>query len=465
VFVPPCANDSGSAIGTAVDAQVALGGPCRLEWDVYSGAEFEFDTQPDPARWSERPADSAALAARLADGAVVAWVRGRAEIGPRALGHRSLLASPLHPRSRERLNAIKRREDYRPVAPCCLLEEQHRWFDSDRNDPYMLFFANVITDALPAVTHRDGTARVQSVGPEGDPALRALLQATAAHTGYGVLCNTSLNYPGLGFINRASELFRYCQQNEIADIVIENTWYRRNGPGPRPALVPSAAQKPLDVPLELNRNDPEIAAIGSEQTGLQLIALALDRLGLEDLSDTDVLDVGCGVRFTQAILNSSIPIGTYTGVDVDADVIEFLNRNVDDPKFRFARWDVRNALYNPSGTTLSPDMSLPIEGRFDVIWLFSVFTHLGPEDAAALLSVLRRYSRPHGRLLFSAELDHEAVRFRDRIPEKPLLRAAYNPAYLRHLVRAGGWTVVADYPPVKSLVRTQFVCRPVPRFS
>jgi hydroxymethyl cephem carbamoyltransferase len=236
VFVPPCANDSGSAIGTAVDAQVTLGGECRLEWDVYAGAEFEHDTQPDPAHWTTQPPDPRELAQRLADGVVVAFVRGRAEIGPRALGHRSLLATPLRAEMRDRLNAIKRRESYRPIAPCCLLEQQPQWFDSDRNDPHMLYFARVNTPALPAITHTDGTARVQSVGPDSDPALRELLQHTSALTGYGVLCNTSLNYPGLGFINRASELFPYCQQNNITDIIINNTWYVRRSadePGSR----------------------------------------------------------------------------------------------------------------------------------------------------------------------------------------------------------------------------------------
>jgi hydroxymethyl cephem carbamoyltransferase len=158
---------------------------------------------------------------------VVAWVQGRAEIGPRALGHRSLLASPLRAESKDVLNDIKQREDYRPIAPACLLEEQGQWFDDDRDDPYMLFFANVTTDALPAITHVDGTARVQSVGPTGDPSFRELLQAQSRRTGYGVLCNTSLNFKGLGFINRSSDLFHYCERTGIRDAVVEDVWYRR----------------------------------------------------------------------------------------------------------------------------------------------------------------------------------------------------------------------------------------------
>jgi hydroxymethyl cephem carbamoyltransferase len=159
---------------------------------------------------------------------VVAWIQGRAEIGPRALGHRSLLASPLNADSKDLLNRVKRREDYRPIAPACLLEELPQWFEDAREDPYMLFFANVATDALPAVTHVDGTARVQSVGPDGDPRFRALLEAQSRHTGYGVLCNTSLNYKGYGFINRAADLFSYCEAHRIDHAVIDGEWYRRH---------------------------------------------------------------------------------------------------------------------------------------------------------------------------------------------------------------------------------------------
>jgi hydroxymethyl cephem carbamoyltransferase len=226
VFVPPCANDSGCAVGTAIDAQVALGGACRLDWRVDAGAAFVHDADPGVG-WESELLDVDDVAARLAEGAVVAWVQGRAEIGPRALGQRSLLASPLTAASHTRLNEIKRREPYRPIAPACLSEELSRWFAPARDDPYMLFFSTVTTDALPAVTHVDGSARVQAVGPSGPPGLRRLLEAFSARTGYGVLCNTSLNYPRLGFVNHASDLFRYADERGIDDVVIDQRAYRR----------------------------------------------------------------------------------------------------------------------------------------------------------------------------------------------------------------------------------------------
>lgn len=162
VFVPPCANDSGSAIGHAVDAATHFGEQCKLTWSVYAGAPFRHDIAADPGLWSTQPLHLGQLAGVLANGRVVAWVEGRYEIGPRALGHRSLLASPLTATSKQQLNAIKHRADYRPIAPVCRAEDLGRWFSPVIDDPYMLYFSDVTTDALPAITHVDGSARVQS---------------------------------------------------------------------------------------------------------------------------------------------------------------------------------------------------------------------------------------------------------------------------------------------------------------
>ncbi|MGH3887844.1 MAG: carbamoyltransferase C-terminal domain-containing protein [Pseudonocardiaceae bacterium] len=230
VFVPPCPNDSGSAIGTAVDAANHFGEQCKLTWSVYAGATFHHDLVPDSSLWSTQQMHPDELARVMAEGRVVAWVQGCYELGPRALGHRSLLASPLSPASKELLNTIKGRESYRPIAPCCLHEELDRWFDPPIDDPYMLYFTTVRTKALPAITHVDGTARVQSVRERDVPALHHLLRAFAARTGYGVLCNTSLNYRGRGFINTMSELLAYCELAGIQEIVVDDVWHRRLWP-------------------------------------------------------------------------------------------------------------------------------------------------------------------------------------------------------------------------------------------
>ncbi|WP_410643881.1 3'-hydroxymethylcephem-O-carbamoyltransferase [Amycolatopsis sp. lyj-346] len=230
VSVAPCTNDSGSAIGTALDALATFTGDPHIEWDVYSGLEFVHDVRPDTARWRATPLVLDELATALAAGRPVAWVQGRWEIGPRALGNRSLLAEPFSPGTRDLLNTIKMREDYRPIAPCARVEDLGTAFDADFEDPHMLFFRRVRpSSGLRAVTHVDGSTRVQTVRETGNPRLHRLLTAFAAQRGLGVLCNTSLNFNGDGFINRMSDLVHYCEWREIDDMVVGDTWYRRVG--------------------------------------------------------------------------------------------------------------------------------------------------------------------------------------------------------------------------------------------
>ncbi len=227
VFVPPCANDSGQAIGAAADAQLLRTGDPYLDWDVYTGLDFAMDRYPDPTMWQARPADDRAIADALAEGRIFAWVQGRAELGPRALGNRSLLADPSDARTRDRLNEIKQREDYRPIAPCCRVEDLGKVFDKDFEDPYMLYFRMVTSDRLAAVTHVDGSARCQTVSTKTNARLHDLLNAVAERTGVGVLCNTSLNLKGRGFINTMSDLIRYCQDRRVDDMVVRDFWFQR----------------------------------------------------------------------------------------------------------------------------------------------------------------------------------------------------------------------------------------------
>lgn len=227
VFVPPVTNDSGSAIGTAADAALFHAGNGTIEWDVYAGLDFARDVAPNPAVWTRRPLDNHRVAQNILNGTITAWVQGRWEMGPRSLGNRSLLASPFDAASRDRLNEIKQREHYRPIAPCCREEDLAELFDETFPDPHMLYFRRVISSRIPAVTHVDGTARVQTVSADNNFELHKLLSSVAEVTGSGVLCNTSLNWPGYGFINRMSDLLRYCEQRGIEQIVVGDDWYTR----------------------------------------------------------------------------------------------------------------------------------------------------------------------------------------------------------------------------------------------
>lgn len=226
VFVPPCTNDSGSAIGTAADAQFRLTGNAKVEWTAYAGEEFVND-EADLSGFEALPRDDGDIAARLAEGAVFAWVQGRYEIGPRALGNRSLIAAPFTSEMHARLNAIKKREGFRPIAPILIEEELDRLFEHHGPSPHMLYFQRVKSDRLKAVTHVDGSARAQTVTLEQNPQIHALLSAFREKTGFGVLCNTSLNFSGKGFINRMSDLARYARDTGLDGFVVGDTFYRR----------------------------------------------------------------------------------------------------------------------------------------------------------------------------------------------------------------------------------------------
>ncbi|CAB3791757.1 carbamoyltransferase C-terminal domain-containing protein [Pararobbsia alpina] len=225
VFVPPCANDSGSAIGTGVDAQFLLTGNAKLKWDVYAGASFDDDdgaaSRSELGKFRRHVGGLGQIAMLLEAGAILGWVSGRSEIGPRALGNRSIIAAPFSAHMLTRLNALKRRESFRPIAPMCLEEDAGLHFDLQRASPHMLFFARAKTDRFAAVTHVDGSSRIQTVSAGENAPLHRLLTAFKAHTGFGVLCNTSLNLSGAGLINRTSDLVRYATDSGLDGFVID----------------------------------------------------------------------------------------------------------------------------------------------------------------------------------------------------------------------------------------------------
>lgn len=225
VFVPPVANDSGSAIGTAIDAQFHFTGNPKLNWDIYSGLEFIDDDSFDASLFDEYETNYTVISEMLASNLIIGWVNGKYEIGPRALGNRSILASPFHNSTRERLNVIKQREQFRPIAPVCLEEDAERWFSCNHPSPFMLYTKLVSTDALAAVTHVNGTARIQTVSSDTNSHLHDLLVAFKVLTGYGVLCNTSLNFKGKGFINNIADLSAYTIEHNLDGFVIEGRCY------------------------------------------------------------------------------------------------------------------------------------------------------------------------------------------------------------------------------------------------
>lgn len=218
----------------------------------------------------------------------------------------------------------------------------------------------------------------------------------------------------------------------------------------------------LRVPPELRRG----AAKGDEsvqvEQGVRLLSLVRDRLGLTTLAHTRILDVGCGTKLAQAILNRGLEVERYFGLDVYRAMIEFLQANVKDPRLSFAHVDFHNEMYNPGGRKMTPGDRLPVgDERFDAIVLFSVFTHLAPDDYRCMLEILRKHVVDDGRLLFTLFIDPTpSADFRDAVPNKPLLWAYYSEAYARELIRGSGWEIESLHPPTED-TQHYFVCRPV----
>ncbi|OKO81919.1 carbamoyltransferase [Bradyrhizobium sp. NAS96.2] len=210
IFVQPAAHDAGCALGAALMVSDELGRPApreRLEavyWGPHLGSDSAVEQELNA--WAnhldiERSDDVAGSAAEwMANGAVIGWVQGRSEFGPRALGNRSILADPRPAANKDRINAmVKKREGYRPFAPSVLEEDADEFFelpDGKRHFPFMNFVVRVRNDKrglLGAITHVDGTARLQTVSQRTNSAYWDVINAFKRKTGIPVLLNTSFN--------------------------------------------------------------------------------------------------------------------------------------------------------------------------------------------------------------------------------------------------------------------------------
>jgi carbamoyltransferase len=203
VWVQPAAGDAGTALGAALHVahqkETVEPMPTAALGRGWSDDELREWLERAAVPYEE-PADIAdTVADELARDGIVAWFQGRSEYGPRALGHRSLLAHPGHPGNLERLNAVKGREEFRPVAPMVPAERAAELFDGPLPSPYMLFVHEVAAewrDRIPAVVHVDGTARIQTVEREAEPLVARMIDGFERRTGLPVVVNTSLNTAG-----------------------------------------------------------------------------------------------------------------------------------------------------------------------------------------------------------------------------------------------------------------------------
>jgi carbamoyltransferase len=269
LWVQPAAGDAGGALGAALAAfHLFLDQPRRpLEPDAMQGAflgpefaqgDIERRLRAAGARF-EVLSDAElidATAVALAEGKAVGWFQGRMEFGPRALGARSILGDPRSPRMQSDLNLkIKYRESFRPFAPAVLREDVAAWFDLDEDSPYMLLVAdvgaehqrpmtpeqqnlfgidklNVSRSSIPAVTHVDYSARIQTVHAETNARFHALLAAFKAKTGCPVLVNTSFNVRGEPIVCAPEDAFRCFMGTELDVLAAGNCYLRKDAQDP-----------------------------------------------------------------------------------------------------------------------------------------------------------------------------------------------------------------------------------------
>jgi carbamoyltransferase len=234
LWIQPAAGDAGSALGAAlfVEHQV-LGKPRKFRMDhAYWGPSYSDDEVR--AYLDERGAPYRALprdemireVARLLDEeqAVVGWFSGRLEWGPRSLGSRSIIADARNPENWKRVNLkIKYRESFRPFAPAVLAEKTSEWFDIDRESPYMLLVCQVREGkSIPAVTHVDGSARIQTVRREQHAEFYDLMREFDRRTGCPVLINTSFNVRGEPIVCTPDDAYLCFMRTEMDVLVLGN---------------------------------------------------------------------------------------------------------------------------------------------------------------------------------------------------------------------------------------------------
>lgn len=207
IWVQPAAGDAGTALGAALWIDMrerkAAGRAFAME-HAYWGPEYDDEAIEEFLKWAKVPYKNVDNVPReaarlLANDKIIGWYQGRMEFGPRALGSRSILASPINAEMQTRLNEVKDREDFRPVAPVVLEEDAGKWFRGAAYSPFMLFVYPVrdeVADQIPAVRHVDGTARIQTINQAQHPEYYALLREFKKITGVPVLVNTSFNTLG-----------------------------------------------------------------------------------------------------------------------------------------------------------------------------------------------------------------------------------------------------------------------------
>jgi predicted NodU family carbamoyl transferase len=228
IFIQPASGDSGLALGTALWASHQIKkNPVKWRMDnAYLGRDYDEKEILDAISGSgcnykklENP--QATAAKLLADEKIIGWFQGKSEYGPRALGNRSILCSPIPSGMKDKLNMqVKHRESFRPFAPACLQESAGEYFKLDCPSPFMLLIARVKKDNVPAITHVDGTARVQTVNINQNPKFYSLIKEFQKLTGVPVVLNTSFNDSGEPIVETPKDAVRTFKSTNLDALIM-----------------------------------------------------------------------------------------------------------------------------------------------------------------------------------------------------------------------------------------------------
>ncbi len=234
IYVQPASSDAGGAVGAALYAHYRLTGENKKPQPFFGiGPQYTeqdmstiLDSNQIPYSHDSSDNHLVRLAHEIAGGKIVAIYQGAMEFGPRALGFRSIVADPRDNKMKEKINAaVKYREPFRPFAPAVLAEHASEYFDCTGEAPYMLFNYTVAEDKrrlIPAVTHVDNSARIQTVAEKDNPSFYKLLRQFKAVTGIPVLLNTSFNLRGHPIVNTPEDAFATFCSSDIDLLLIEN---------------------------------------------------------------------------------------------------------------------------------------------------------------------------------------------------------------------------------------------------
>lgn len=233
VYIMAAAGDNGTSIGAAYYLLHAILGQPRqfVHLDPYLGTRYDNDAirrvlDEAKANYSCHEDVTTAAADLLSQQRIIGWFQGAMEIGPRALGCRSILADPTNPAMKDKINAeVKHREAYRPFAPSAIREARNDFFDIGVEDPFMLKVCNVLPDKqelLPAITHVDGTARLQTVSKDTNPLYHELISKFGERSGVPVVLNTSFNVMGEPIVESPLDAIRCFYSTGLDDLAIGN---------------------------------------------------------------------------------------------------------------------------------------------------------------------------------------------------------------------------------------------------